>query len=72
MIRHLLKLVWNRKRMNALIILEIFFSFLVLFVVGTLALYLWDNVRQPLGFSYTDVWTAEIKMQQTNDDTFLP
>ena len=30
MTRHLLKLVWNRKRSNALIILEIFFSFLVL------------------------------------------
>lgn len=72
MIRHLLKLVWNRKRMNALIILEIFFSFLVVFVVGTLGLYLWDNVRQPLGFSYTDVWTAGINMQQTSDDTFLP
>jgi putative ABC transport system permease protein len=72
MIRHLLKLVWNRKRMNALIILEIFFSFLVVFVVGTLGLYLWDNVRRPLGFSYQDVWSAQINMQQTSDDTFLP
>ena len=28
MIRHLLRLVWNRKRANALLMLEIFFSFL--------------------------------------------
>ena len=35
MTRHLLKLVWNRKRTNALIILEIFFSFLVVFLVAT-------------------------------------
>ena len=70
MIRHLLKLVWNRKRMNALIILEIFFSFLVVFVVSTLGLYLWDNVHRPLGFSYKDVLVASINMQQTGDDTF--
>ncbi len=34
MTRHLFKLVWNRKRTNALIILEIFFSFLVVFLVA--------------------------------------
>ena len=70
MIRHLLKLVWNRKRMNALIILEIFFSFLVVFVVSTLGLYLWDNIHRPLGFSYKDVLVASINMQQAGDDTF--
>ena len=37
MIRHLLKLVWHRKRANALVILEIFFSFLVMAVVLTAA-----------------------------------
>ena len=35
MIRHLLKLVWNRKRTNALIIAEIFLSFIVIFAVLT-------------------------------------
>ena len=58
MIRHLFKLVWNRKRTNALIILEIFFAFLVLFIVGTLGIFLWDNIHQPLGFSSKDVWTV--------------
>lgn len=72
MIRHLFKLVWNRKRTNALIILEIFFSFLVLFVVGTLGLYLWDNVRRPLGFSYDRVLVATIDMEQSGDDSFEP
>jgi putative ABC transport system permease protein len=72
MIRHLLKLVWNRKRTNALIILEIFFSFLVLFVVGTLGLYLWDNLRRPLGFSFDRVLVTSINMQQSGDDSFEP
>ena len=33
MIRHLFKLIWNRKRANCLMITEIFVSFLVLFAV---------------------------------------
>lgn len=72
MIRHLLKLVWNRKRANALIILEIFFTFLVVFGVGTLGLYLWDNWRRPLGFEWRDVWSVEVDMQQMTDDRFTP
>jgi len=72
MIRHLFKLVWNRKRSNALIILEIFFSFLVLFVVGTLGLYLGDNLHRPLGFSYDRVLNVSIDMKQAGDDTFEP
>lgn len=72
MIRHLLKLVWNRKRANALIILEIFFTFLVVFGVGTLGLYLWDNWRRPLGFEWRDVWSVEVDMQQMTDDTYTP
>ena len=68
MIRHLLKLVWNRKRTNALIILEIFFSFLVVFLVGTLGIYFWDNYRQPLGFSSENVWRVTVDMKAGNED----
>ncbi len=71
MIRHLFKLVWNRKRTNGLIILEIFFSFLVVFVVGTLGIFLWDNYRQPLGYSWQNVWQISVESgrsdQQEND-----
>lgn len=60
MIRHLFKLVWKRKRTNALIILEIFFSFLVVFVVATLGAFFWNNYRQPLGYSYENVWRVAV------------
>lgn len=72
MMRHLLKLVWNRKRANALIMLEIFFTFLVVFGVGTLGMYLWDNWRRPLGFDWHDVWAVRVNMQAASDDTFTP
>lgn len=61
MIRHLLKLIWNRRRSNLLVMTEIFFSFVVLlFVVGA-GLYYADNYRQPLGFTYADVWRVNIE-----------
>ena len=68
MTRHLCKLVWNRKRTNALIILEIFFSFLVVFLVATLGIFVWDNYRRPLGFSYRNVWRISVDMRRGTDD----
>jgi putative ABC transport system permease protein len=64
MIRHLLKLTWNRKRMNALIILEIFFSFLVVFGVVTMGVFLWGNYRSPLGYSWQNVWNVRVNLQR--------
>jgi putative ABC transport system permease protein len=58
MTRHLLKLVWNRRRTNLLVVIEIFSSFLVLFGVVTLAVFYLDNYRQPLGFAADDVWVV--------------
>jgi putative ABC transport system permease protein len=60
MIRHYLKLIWNRKRTNLLIAIEIFFSFLVVFGVLAMATYYADNYRQPLGFVYDDVWAVRL------------
>lgn len=68
MILHLLKLAWNRKRQNVLIIAEIFFSFLVLFVVGTLGTYFWSNQKKPLGFSYENVLAVDVETQSIEFD----
>lgn len=72
MIRHLIKLVWNRKRFNFLITLEIFVSFLVLFAVMMFVVYYANNYRQPLGFDYENVWNVEIDVKQQSDDYFTP
>lgn len=60
MIGHLIRLCWNRKRANALIMLEIFICFLVLTVVTTGSAYYVANWRRPLGFDYRNVWQVEI------------
>ncbi|HEY2932762.1 MAG TPA: FtsX-like permease family protein [Acidobacteriota bacterium] len=70
MIKHLLKLVWNRRRTNLLVMIEIFFSFLVLFVVAALGIYYGENYRRPLGFSYQNVWHVSIDVKQRSDDYF--
>jgi putative ABC transport system permease protein len=62
------KLVWNRKRVNFLVTVEIFFSFLVLFAVVVLAAFYTDNYSQPLGFSYDNVWNVSIDVKQKSDD----
>jgi putative ABC transport system permease protein len=60
MIRHLLTMVWNRKRNNILLATEIFFSFLVLFLVAVFAVNFAQNYRQPLGFDYHEVLTVSV------------
>jgi putative ABC transport system permease protein len=60
MTRHLLKLVWNRKRSNALMILETCVSFLVVFAVVTVGIFFLDNYRLPLGFEWRNVWDVSI------------
>lgn len=72
MLKHLCKLVWNRKRSSFLMITEIFFSFLVLFAVMTLAAFYLDNYHQPLGYSYENVWHVDIDMNQASDDYWSP
>ena len=58
MIRHLCKLVWNRKRANALTAFQIFISFLIVFITASIAVDNADSYRRPLGFSYEDRWVV--------------
>ncbi|MDL1951618.1 hypothetical protein FBQ97_17640, partial [Acidobacteria bacterium ACD] len=59
MTRHLLRLVWNRRRSHLLVGVEILVSFLIVFVVAVLAVTTFGNARQPVGFSAEDVTVVE-------------
>lgn len=56
MLKHLFKLIWNKKKKNFLIMLELFFSFLILFAIFTLIVNYYQSYKQPRGFEYADVW----------------
>ena len=56
MIKHLFKLIWNKKKQNFLLITEIFISFLVIFGVFTSLVYYYRNYKKPMGLTYDNVW----------------
>ena len=72
MIRHLLRLTWNRKRSTLLLLLELFVTFLVVALVSTTAIYQAANWHRPLGFDPTGVLVARIDYQRSSDDFFEP
>jgi putative ABC transport system permease protein len=60
MIAHLWKLIWNRKRANALVLAELTAAFLVLAGLCTAAAYFYGNARRPLGYTIDDVWVSNV------------
>jgi len=66
-IRHLLKLVWRRKRANALLIVEIFFSFLVFFAVVTFGTSAILRYNKPLNFNWHDVLVLNVAIPSNRD-----
>ena len=64
MISHLFKLIWNKKKTHALLIVEIWASFMVLFGLATLIVVNVGNYREPLGFTYENVWAIGLKANQ--------
>jgi putative ABC transport system permease protein len=70
MLQHLFKLIWNRKGVHALLIIEICASFLVLFGVMSLIVYNVRNYLKPIGFQYEQVWNLDLASNQ--DTTEVP
>ena len=70
MMWHVCKLIWHRKRTNLLLMIEIFFSVLVLFGVGALGVYMAENWRRPTGFTPDNLWVVNVDMRVTTNDTF--
>lgn len=55
MLKHIMKLLWNRKKNNMFLIIEVFFSFLVLFIISSLLTISVKNYMIPLGYDYHDI-----------------
>lgn len=68
MTRHLLHLIWNRKRQNFLLTVEIFFSFLTLFGVVLLGMQYANNARHPVGYQIARVWSIDVDRKEPAND----
>lgn len=74
MLKHLFKLIWNKKKQNFVLMLEILVSFLVIFAVFTMVVYYYQNYRKPMNFDYEPVWAIQFRTEQkpkTNDSLSL-
>jgi putative ABC transport system permease protein len=69
MLTHIFKLIWKKKVANLLLIVEIFFSFLVLFAVFSLAVYFFQNYRAASGMQVQNVWVAFLEFNQDTTAT---
>lgn len=59
MITHLFKLIWNKKKQNFLIMLELFLSFLTMFAVFSIITNYYHFYSAPTGFEYNNVWSIK-------------
>ena len=60
MIKHILKLIWNKRGSNALMVMEIFLSFIVLFCVLAFVFFNFEKISKPLGFETQDRWIINL------------
>lgn len=68
MLRHLFKLIWNKKGTHSLLIIEIWASFMVLFGVLSLIVFNLRNYLKPIGFEYEQVWNVDLASNQDTTD----
>jgi len=63
MIAHLFKLIINKRRQNFFLFLQLFISFLALFLFFGLNLKKFSNYFKPLGFEFKNVWLVDIDLK---------
>ncbi len=67
MIRHIFTMMWNRKKSNSLILLELIVTFLVMFSLIALLIYNFRLFNLPIGFTANDNWTITIDTDEPLD-----
>jgi len=71
MFKHLFKIIWNKKKQNSLLMVEILLSFMVIFAVFSFALNSYNNYAKPMGFNYHSVWAISYNhtLETSNSDS---
>ncbi len=63
MIKHLIKLIWNRKKSTMLLMVEVFLSFLVIFAISTAVFSELSNYNDPKGFNHKNLWIVQYQWE---------
>lgn len=60
MIRQFFIILWNQRRKNSLLVVEMVLSFVALFVLSAISIHYLKKYREPLGMDYKNIWTLSI------------
>ena len=60
MIRHFFIILWNQRRRNSLLVVEIVLSFMALFVLSAVVIHYYKKYKEPLGMDYKNMWALHI------------
>lgn len=71
MITQAIKLIWNQKGKHLGLFVEIFFSFMVLFLVFSFSIFNLQEYFSPLGYEYENVWTISLNREGTEHEPAL-
>ncbi len=71
MIKHIFTLIWNRKKSNFLLFLEIFLAFLILFAVFAFVSHNLRIYQQPLGYNTENTWIVGLHFDEGTDSAFI-
>ncbi len=69
MFKHLIRLMWNKRRSNGMIFLEILLAFIVLFAVYAFGFYNLERYSSPLGFSFEESLKVKLDLDDDLDST---
>ncbi|WP_276090160.1 ABC transporter permease [Pedobacter sp. JY14-1] len=61
MLKHLFKLIWNKRKQNVLFLSEILVSFAVIFAVMSMLVNYYLNYSKPSGIEYERVWSVSYR-----------
>ncbi|MEM9544556.1 MAG: FtsX-like permease family protein [Bacteroidota bacterium] len=67
MIKHIFKMIWNKRGSNALILIEIFLAFLVLFAALSYVIYNVRMLSNPKGYETEDKWVVYLDGLSSRD-----
>jgi putative ABC transport system permease protein len=61
MITQLFKILWKQRRYNSLLMIEIVFSFIALFMLLAVIIHYYKRYKEPLGMDYVNLWAIHIE-----------
>ena len=71
MIKHIITLIWNKRKQNLLLFFEVVLAFFILFAVYTFVIQNLRNYQAPLGFETDNRWQVDMDFPDDADSSLV-